>query len=71
MASLFRGYLAYRQEELAEDEEDKELFGHVDEDPVDIVIVRSSVALQWPFFDILAECFSESLRHHLGTSVFS
>ncbi|KAF8894922.1 hypothetical protein CPB84DRAFT_1682556 [Gymnopilus junonius] len=41
MASLFRGYFAYRQEGLVDEEEDRELLGPIDEDPVDTVINAS------------------------------
>ncbi|PPQ64992.1 hypothetical protein CVT26_015701, partial [Gymnopilus dilepis] len=45
LASLFRGYFAYKEEQLVEDEEDeeeRELFDLVDEDPVDAVLNAAS-----------------------------
>lgn len=65
LASLFRGYFAYKQEILSEDEEEHDLFNlGEDVDPVDVILVDTLT-----FFLVLYAHFNMPRTHLLGCSI--
>jgi hypothetical protein len=65
LASLFRGYFAYKQEILSEDEEERDIFNlGEDVDPVDVILVHTLT-----FFLVLCADFNTPRTHLLGCQI--